>query len=516
MSGRARRLAYGLAAQILFLASPTQADVASDASTSSSAAEPARLTPVTEFRLFAYGLVQTTKGVFLFDELSASMVMATYQAEFAASKKRMCFDYSHNIWLPNPTPVEAEACGWFDLELRSDGLWVVNIEWLAETQERLATKKYRYYSPALDFDEMGRIVCIYNIALTNIPSMYDVQPLALTQRFEEARMPGQPGQSGPQKRLSKDFRSPLVQLQMGHQQLECMLHTALVARYGDPYGEYSSYWCIEEVYDDSVIVEQGRRYTSIGYTLAGGIVTLGEAVPVNRVINYEPMGQQAMGMMTKGDSMPDVNLHTGLARLQGLLKLSKDADLDAVAEKVEAALGFQGRALALLGKDNPVEGLSRIETLTAAAERTVELETKVARYEGERFENTKATLLARAKAEGKFKAGLAEKLNTYGLMASKAGEDPVKVMTGLVDDLPVLFTTGAHVEKGSEQADDAQSEEEGTGGAPAFDPAKMDESNRAAMRKLSKEELEVAKGFGLTPARYLERKQRIADRAESR
>lgn len=128
--------------------------------------------PPGEFRIFPFGQVETTKGVFLFDQASSASVLSRWQ-EYG---NRLSIDYEHQALEPvsnGPVP----AAGWFDLELRGDGLWAVNVEWTERAQALLAGREYRYFSPAFYADEKGRIVELINLALTNIPATKRMQPL---------------------------------------------------------------------------------------------------------------------------------------------------------------------------------------------------------------------------------------------------------------------------------------------------------------------------------------------------
>ena len=128
--------------------------------------------PPREFRIFPFGRVETTKGVFLFDQEAARRVMQAWR-DYG---NRLSIDYEHQALEPvanGPVP----AAGWFDLEVREDGLWAVNVEWTPRAAELLRNREYRYFSPAFYVDEEGRIVELINLALTNIPATKRMEPL---------------------------------------------------------------------------------------------------------------------------------------------------------------------------------------------------------------------------------------------------------------------------------------------------------------------------------------------------
>ncbi|AZF88289.1 hypothetical protein [Meiothermus phage MMP7] len=110
--------------------------------------------------------------MFLFDREAAASVIERWR-EYG---NRLSIDYEHQALEPvtnGPVP----AAGWFDLELREDGLWAINVEWTERAQALLAGREYRYFSPAFYTDEKGRIVELINLALTNIPATKRMQPL---------------------------------------------------------------------------------------------------------------------------------------------------------------------------------------------------------------------------------------------------------------------------------------------------------------------------------------------------
>jgi phage I-like protein len=124
-----------------------------------------------EFRIFPFGKVETTKGTFLFTPEDAQRVLQAWRDW----GNRLSLDYEHQALEPvanGPTP----AAGWFDLEVRPDGLWAVNVEWTSRALELLRNREYRYFSPAFRVED-GHIVELINIALTNLPATKRMEPL---------------------------------------------------------------------------------------------------------------------------------------------------------------------------------------------------------------------------------------------------------------------------------------------------------------------------------------------------
>jgi phage I-like protein len=128
--------------------------------------------PPKEFRIFGFGVVETSRGPLLFDQEAAALVMAAFRDQ----ANELSIDYEHQA-LENP-PVKAPAAGWFSLELREDGLWATNVRWTPQADAHLRAGEYRYFSPAVELDpSSGRVLRLINLALTNLPATKAQKPL---------------------------------------------------------------------------------------------------------------------------------------------------------------------------------------------------------------------------------------------------------------------------------------------------------------------------------------------------
>jgi len=131
----------------------------------------------TEFRLFAPGRNETTKGTFIFDDEAAGEVMAAYRRHGVD----LSIDLEH-LSLEDPVSsrnFDPDARGWCKLEVRRDGsLWAVQVSWTPDGAARLRERRQRYVSPAFDVDpKTRRIREIHNIAITAIPATHKTMPL---------------------------------------------------------------------------------------------------------------------------------------------------------------------------------------------------------------------------------------------------------------------------------------------------------------------------------------------------
>ena len=131
----------------------------------------------TEFRLFHAGVNHTAKGDFVFDAKASTNVMAAYKAR----KTPLMGDYEH-MSLAQP-PIKAPASiTEFTPEIRPDAngapeLWATNVQWTDEAKGHLERGEYRLYSPAFMPDADGRIEYLINVALTNLPATFGLEPL---------------------------------------------------------------------------------------------------------------------------------------------------------------------------------------------------------------------------------------------------------------------------------------------------------------------------------------------------
>lgn len=134
--------------------------------------------PPREFQLFPAGEVRTRKGTFLFDEKAATATLAAARAWGV----RLAIDYCHASLgaMTAPDPAKAgEAAGSFVPAVREGALWATDVEWTPDGAERVASKKYRYFSPTILTDANKRVCELINVALTNTPATHGIAPLVL-------------------------------------------------------------------------------------------------------------------------------------------------------------------------------------------------------------------------------------------------------------------------------------------------------------------------------------------------
>lgn len=135
--------------------------------------------PPTEWLLLPLGELHArwaggAEASFLVDETAAVAVLTAYQR----GGHDLNLDYNHAQFDGHVrNDHEMRSAGSFELELRSDGLWMVDIRWTEDAAGYLRRREYRYLSPTFDVDEDGRIVQLHNVALTPNPATLGALPL---------------------------------------------------------------------------------------------------------------------------------------------------------------------------------------------------------------------------------------------------------------------------------------------------------------------------------------------------
>lgn len=105
----------------------------------------------------------------VFDEASASLVLNA----FTSRGMPVPIDWEHASERLAPKGQEAPAAGWIDrLELRGDRTMWGHVEWTQRAANQVASREYRYLSPAFWFDpKTMRIKALDSVGLTNNPNL---------------------------------------------------------------------------------------------------------------------------------------------------------------------------------------------------------------------------------------------------------------------------------------------------------------------------------------------------------
>ena len=147
--------------------------------------------PPVEFRVFAAGENDTTKGVFLFDAEAARLVMAEFERH-----GDVMIDLEHLSLDVEGRNFDPDARGWARLEVRNGELWAVGVTWTEDGAARLRAKTQRFISPTFDIDAEGRITRLVNIAITALPATHGLTPLVAAAQHRKRKTMADQGTGG--------------------------------------------------------------------------------------------------------------------------------------------------------------------------------------------------------------------------------------------------------------------------------------------------------------------------------
>ncbi|SQA96725.1 Mu-like prophage I protein [Cedecea neteri] len=100
--------------------------------------------------------------------------------EAAASKvNAYLFDYEHQSLNAPGASGPVPAAGWFSnlVWVDGEGLYA-DVQWTARAAALIAADEYRYVSPTFGYDEQGMVRELINAALTNMPVLDGMRPVA--------------------------------------------------------------------------------------------------------------------------------------------------------------------------------------------------------------------------------------------------------------------------------------------------------------------------------------------------
>lgn len=123
-----------------------------------------------QFKIFPLGVVKSTKGDFLVDNESYSLM----RKSFKDRQLQIPIDYEHQTL----KEAQAPAAGWItDLFLKDDGVYG-QVNWTEKAREYLKNREYKYTSPVLMVRGSDRkAVQLHSVALTNKPAIDALIPL---------------------------------------------------------------------------------------------------------------------------------------------------------------------------------------------------------------------------------------------------------------------------------------------------------------------------------------------------
>lgn len=139
--------------------------------------------PPKEFRVFGWGKNPTSKGMLTLTPEGAQSIIEKYERRGNA----LSFDLEHSQRDKQVRPQDKKSAGQHRLELRDDGIWATDIQWVPRIAEEIRNGEWCWFSPTVWHTPDGVITDIENIALTNDPATYHAQPLLLSRRFQRTK-----------------------------------------------------------------------------------------------------------------------------------------------------------------------------------------------------------------------------------------------------------------------------------------------------------------------------------------
>lgn len=142
-----------------------------------------REAPPSEFLLWAFGTIETVKGDFEFSRDDGEAVIAA----FDDIGNRLPLFYKHKRIGPDGNVIdpyeERRGAASALLQLRDDGLWVVDVRWTDPAAESIGNREWLYFSPEFGVDKRtNAIVELWAIALTMEPATKHAPQLVAASR----------------------------------------------------------------------------------------------------------------------------------------------------------------------------------------------------------------------------------------------------------------------------------------------------------------------------------------------
>lgn len=122
--------------------------------------------PPREVQLFVWGENVTDKGTFVLDKEGAA------QAIEQRGERRLMWDLEHRSLKCEPEPEDQKPYGYSTLVINDDGLAAIDTAWQPCGDASIRAGETPYASPAFDYDALGRIIHVVNVALTALPAMH--------------------------------------------------------------------------------------------------------------------------------------------------------------------------------------------------------------------------------------------------------------------------------------------------------------------------------------------------------
>ena len=280
---------------------------------------------------------------------------------FAKRKNgEVVIDYEHASERPDvarggPVP----AAGWIHgltVRAQDEGsgevLWAT-VEWEKDAREMLESKKYKFFSPAIDWGAVDKKTgrskgaTITSGALTNHPFLEELPAIQLSENAKQIVVPVVDGAKIKVKVDAKHDEAEKQKLaEISLDQKRMAVGDAVREKFGNKlsYPEMASGPWVKEVFDGHVIVECEGKLFKVDYTVDDkGDVKLGEPKQVN--VEYVEASELSEATMER---MTDKKFSEGVLKvIEQLTEKDKVGNSKKLCESVRAALTTREGALAM-------------------------------------------------------------------------------------------------------------------------------------------------------------------------
>lgn len=146
--------------------------------------------------------------------LNASNAAAIIKAA-ASRADDFVIDYEHQTMQASKNGQPAPAAGWFKrLEWREgQGLFAVDVRWVARASSMIIAREYRYVSPVFGFDaKTGEVQSLHSAAITNNPALDGLTDIAAAKRQagDVTQRSGVPEYSRPMSQHERDHANRVL------------------------------------------------------------------------------------------------------------------------------------------------------------------------------------------------------------------------------------------------------------------------------------------------------------------
>lgn len=277
-----------------------------------------------EFRLFKWGYNPTEKGPLYLTKQGAEDILKRYQRGGRVRSANL----QHSPKDPDVKPQDKYTIANYRMELRDDGIWATDIQWIEEIAKEIKEGKWPFFSPEVLNTPLGIVRAITAFALTGDPAINNLTPLNLSEHENEMMEPMIPNEGLMTKvRPMKDIQNSLSSLMKA-----CQMAM-------DHYREGSIYEMAQKMTMDlpEWLEQIGRMIEEAdpeGQTEMDASNKMSDGNQGHEMPPMEPKGHEMPPMEPKGHEMMDMNEYSTVIDL--CKKITGKTNPDEIKGKLRA------------------------------------------------------------------------------------------------------------------------------------------------------------------------------------